>query len=170
MGPAKVIKIQGGRARSVRKRTFLSKYSETWAVVLRGIWDVSWEGVRGNRKDRESSTNGRTRAASSHGYGPIPFPRCESSSSDLRPRVRWIWNFLSRRILPDKRDEAKKFLKTVRVEEKIDSYSNGDLDHAVDAIVLPWELSGEPELVVRSKTPPDAVGRVRPPTSSISQY
>jgi len=28
-----------------------------------------------------------------------------------------------------------------RIDEKVDSYANGDLDHAVDAVTLLWKLS-----------------------------
>jgi len=28
-----------------------------------------------------------------------------------------------------------------RIDEKVDSFANGDLDHAVDAIILLWKLS-----------------------------
>ena len=48
------------------------------------------------------------------------------------------------------------------IEEKVDSFSNGDLDHAVDAIVLLWKLS-------REGVPPATVASVRFLNSSFSQ-
>jgi len=48
-----------------------------------------------------------------------------------------------------------------RIEDKVDSFSNGDLDHAVDAVVLLWKLS-------RESVRPDTVAPVRLLTSPSS--
>ena len=37
-------------------------------------------------------------------------------------------------------DESAKAL-CEKIDEKVDSYANGDLDHAVDAMTLLWKLS-----------------------------
>lgn len=43
-----------------------------------------------------------------------------------------------------------------KVEEKVESFANGDLDHAVDATVLLWKLSRED-----TRPPTTSTGRVR---------
>lgn len=49
-----------------------------------------------------------------------------------------------------------------RIDEKIDSYANGDLDHAVDAITLLWQLAkaGGPSPPV--PVPSDEISEVSP--------
>ena len=51
-----------------------------------------------------------------------------------------------------------------KIDEKVDSYANGDLDHAVDAITLLWKLSkGD-----RRPSPPVAANSVSQPPLTIN--